>query len=95
MKKFMAKFQAVTVKDSKGLAVQSTGRPKKSYEEVHGKVPSGPVIDENGLAQQTGSGPPVKKSYEEVHGKMPGGPVMDEDGLAVQSTGEATSKSKD
>ena len=29
------------VKDSKGLAVQSTGRPKKSYEEVHGKVQFG------------------------------------------------------
>ncbi len=35
------------------------------------QVPSGPVIDENGLAVQTGSGPPVKKSYEEVHGKAP------------------------
>ena len=35
------------------------------------QVPSGPVIDENGLAVQTGSGPPVKKSYEEVHGEVP------------------------
>lgn len=34
------------VKDSKGLAVQSTGRPKKSYEEVHGKVQSGFLEDE-------------------------------------------------
>lgn len=34
------------VKDSKGLAVQSTGRPKKSYEEVHGKVQSGFWEDE-------------------------------------------------
>ena len=40
-------------------------------------MPSGPVIDENGLAQQTGSGPPVKKSYEEVHGKVPAGKKMD------------------
>lgn len=34
------------VKDSKGLAVQSTGRPKKSYEEVHGKVQSGFLEEE-------------------------------------------------
>ena len=26
--------------------------PKRSYEEVNGPVPTGPVIDENGLAQQ-------------------------------------------
>jgi len=33
------------------------------------QIPSGPVIDSEGLAVQTGSGAPVKKSYEEVHGK--------------------------
>ncbi|CAK9067426.1 unnamed protein product [Durusdinium trenchii] len=90
------------VRDSKGLAVQSTGRPterpKKSYEEVHGKMPGGPVIDEDGLAVQS-TGEPLesekpKKSYEEVHGKMPGGPVIDEDGLAVQSTGEPLASEK-
>ena len=37
------------VKDSKGLAVQSTGRPKKSYEEVHGKVQSGFLLDDEKL----------------------------------------------
>jgi len=32
---------------------------KQSYEEVNGIVPSGPPIDGDGLAQQTGSGPPL------------------------------------
>eukprot|EP00913_Durusdinium_trenchii_P018466 g17348.t1 len=75
--------------------VNMSEAPKKSYEEVHGKIPAGPVIDSKGLAVQTGSGAPrerPKKTYEEVHGKMPGGPVIDEEGLAVQSTGEPLSK---
>eukprot|EP00435_Cladocopium_sp_Y103_P055621 s1603_g18.t1 len=63
----------------------SSMEPKKSYEEVHGKVPGGHVKDSKGLAQQTSGRPTPKKSYEEVHGKIPSGPVIDSEGLAVQT----------
>ena len=33
-------------------AAEPPASPKRSYEDVNGPVPTGPVIDENGLAQQ-------------------------------------------
>ena len=38
--------------------------PKRSYEEVNGPVPTGPVIDENGLAQQ------VREEDEPLRGSL-------------------------
>ena len=36
--------------------------PKRSYEEVNGPVPTGPVIDANGLAQQVREEEPLRGS---------------------------------
>ena len=75
----------------------SNNNEKRSYEEVNGPVPSGPVVDpKTGLAQQvsgsrtrTTASKPKQRSYQEVNGPMPSGPVIDEAGLACQVVGSA------
>ena len=53
--------------------------PKRSYEEVNGPVPTGPVIDENGLAQQ------VREEPDEP----PGGSLLDPGSLRELAEGLA------
>ena len=76
----------------------SNSNEKRSYEEVNGPVPSGPVVDpKTGLAQQvvgstrarSTASKPKQRSYQEVNGPMPSGPVIDDAGLACQVVGSA------
>lgn len=58
------KSRAVSAATSLATAAEpvSLSSPQASYESTHGVIPGGPpVIDDNGLAVQTGSGSPIAK----------------------------------
>ena len=55
-------FQAAPAAEPAAEQPPDPPSPKRSYEEVNGPVPTGPVIDANGLAQQVREEEPLRGS---------------------------------